>query len=71
MAVTEAGKAFVERMSVVNQMIQGGAPVFPALASGLEDNDWLLVYAAIARMVQDIERSSESDPPPTRSDAAE
>jgi hypothetical protein len=59
MAVTEAGKAFVERMSVVNRMIQGGAPVFPALASGLEDNDWLLVYAAIARMVQDIERASE------------
>lgn len=55
--MTEAGRAFVERMSIVSRMIAGGAAVFPALASGLEDNDWLLVYAAVRKMVRDIEES--------------
>lgn len=59
--MTEAGKAFVERMSVVNRMIRGGAAVFPALAAGLEDSDWLLVYAAVGRLVHDIEHQSSQE----------
>lgn len=59
--MTEVGAAFVERMEIVNRMIRGGAAVFPALAAGLEDNDWLLVYAAIGRMVHDI-RAQETAP---------
>ena len=53
--MTSKGQAFVERMSVVNSMIQAGTPVFAALAAGLEDDDWLLVYAAVGKMVHEIE----------------
>lgn len=53
--MTEAGRAFVGRMAIVSRMIAGGAAVFPALAAGLEDSDWLLVYAAARKMVHDIE----------------
>ena len=53
--MTAKGQAFVERMSVVNRMVQAGTPVFASLAAGLEDDDWLLVYAAVGKMVHDIE----------------
>jgi hypothetical protein len=66
--MTEAGKAFVERMLVVNRMINGGAAVFPALAAGLEDDDWLLVYAAIGRLVHDLEHPVYDGPTVTAVD---
>jgi hypothetical protein len=53
--MTEAGHAFVDRMRIVTQMCQAGTPIFPAMASGLEDDDWLLVYIAVRKMVVDIE----------------
>jgi hypothetical protein len=53
--MTPKAEEFLARMAVVKRMIQGGAPVFPALAAGLDDDDWLLVYAAVAKMILDIE----------------
>lgn len=52
--MTQAGEAFAARIDVVTAMIRGGAPFFPAMAAGLEDEDWLLVYAAVRRMADDI-----------------
>lgn len=58
--MTDKGRAFVERMEIVNAMIKGGTPIFPAMAAGLEDDDWLLVYAAVARMAYDVQHQIPS-----------
>ena len=59
--MTPKGKAFVERMSVVDAMIKGGAPIFPALAAGLEDEDWMLVYVAARKLAADVVRQSPQE----------
>lgn len=57
--MTEAGESFVGRMAVVSRMIEAGTPIFAALASGLEDEDWMLVYVAIKRLANDVEHHPE------------
>lgn len=52
--MTPAAVAFIERFSIVERMIAAGTPMFAALAAGLEDDDWLLVYAAIRTLVGDL-----------------
>ncbi len=53
------GDAFVARMEVVERMVQAGTPMFAALAAGLEDEDWSLVYVATKRMTLDIKELSD------------
>lgn len=60
MAITEKGQAFVDRMKVVARMAQGGAPVFAAMAAGLEDEDWTLVYVAACKLARDVETQGEA-----------
>ncbi len=60
MAMTEKGEAFVSRMRIVDQMVRGGTPMFAAMAAGLEDEDWTLVYVAARKMAVDIESQGES-----------
>jgi hypothetical protein len=57
--MTKHGEAFVSRMRVVAQMAKAGTPVFAALAAGLEDEDWVLIYAAACRMALDIENQDD------------
>ena len=52
--MTAAGKAFVERWSIVLRMIRGGTPLYAAMSAGLEDEDWNLVFAATNRLADDI-----------------
>lgn len=65
--MTEAGKAFVERMSVVDAMVKGGAPIFPALAAGLEDADWMLVYVAARKLASNVRNQPQVTTPPQES----
>lgn len=53
--MTKQGEAFVERMKVVARMANAGTPVFAAMASGLEDEDWTLVYVAACKLARDVE----------------
>lgn len=53
--MTPKGEAFVERMKVVTAMAASGTPIFAAMAAGLEDEDWILVFAAARKMAIDIE----------------
>jgi hypothetical protein len=55
MKLTEKGEAFVARMQIVDAMAKAGTPLFAALAAGLEDDDWTLVYAAARRLSLDIQ----------------
>lgn len=55
MPITPKGEAFVERMKVVSRMVRAGTPVFAAMAAGLEEDDWVLVYAATCKMARDVE----------------
>jgi hypothetical protein len=59
--MTKAGEAFVSRMKIVDSMARAGTPVFAALAAGLEDEDWTLIYVAARRMAFDIENQSERE----------
>lgn len=60
MAITGKGAAFVARMDVVDRMARGGTPVFAALASGLEDEDWMLVYVAARKLAADVRSQGEA-----------
>jgi hypothetical protein len=59
--MNEKGKAFVDRMALVKRMMAAGTPTFAALAAGLEDDDWILVYAAAQRMAYEIVHQSPQD----------
>lgn len=48
-------------MKIVDSMARAGTPVFAALAAGLEDEDWTLIYVAARRMAFDIENQSERE----------
>lgn len=52
--MTAAGKAFVQRWSIVLSLIRGGTPIYVAMSTGLEDQDWNLVFAATNRLADDI-----------------
>lgn len=60
MSMTPKGEAFVSRMRIVSQMARAGTPVFSALAAGLEDEDWNLIYAAACKLARDIELQAET-----------
>lgn len=48
------GEAFAARVDVAATFVQSGMPFFPALAAALDDNDWLLVFAAVRNMAREI-----------------
>jgi hypothetical protein len=52
--MTEKGAAFVDRWKIVVQMAAAGTPLFAAMAAGLEEEDWPLVFAATNRLAQDV-----------------
>lgn len=44
--MTPRGQAFVASMEAVKVLLRSGLKPFVAMSAGLEDDDWLLVYAA-------------------------
>ena len=58
--IAPEGEAFAARVDVVTAMVRGGTPFFPALAAGLEDQDWILVYAAVRDMANSIRRDTDN-----------
>lgn len=55
--MTPRGQAFVASMEAVKVLLRSGLKPFVAMSAGLEDDDWLLVYAAAAKMAEDIRAS--------------
>jgi hypothetical protein len=55
MKTTLRGEAFIARMEIVNAMVRAGTPFFVAMAAGLEDDDWILAYAAVRTMARELE----------------
>jgi hypothetical protein len=41
-------------VKIVVQMAAAGTPLFAAMAAGLEEEDWPLVFAATNRLAQDV-----------------
>lgn len=56
--MTQKGMEFVARVKEAVYVANTGQPVFAAMACTLEDDDWLLVYAAMCKMAKEIEESS-------------
>lgn len=61
MSTTEKGRAFLERWQIVEQMAKAGTPIFAAMAAGLEDDDWLIVFAATRVLAQDVHKQGSVD----------
>lgn len=61
MSITEKGRAFLERWEVVEQMVKAGTPIFAAMAAGLEDDDWLLVFAATRVLASDVHKQGAGE----------
>ena len=59
MKITPRGEAFIARMEIVNAMVRAGTPFFAAMAAGLEDDDWILAYAAVRTMAQELSMKIE------------
>lgn len=55
--MTPKGKEFVERFEQAKKFIASGMPVFAALAASFENDDWLLAFAAIGKMAEDIKQT--------------
>lgn len=52
--MTPKGKAFVEHMDMVDEFARTGIPIFAAMASGLTDEDWILVYVAARKLAKEV-----------------
>ena len=52
--MTPKGAAFVKNMAAVDVLAASGLKAFVALAGGLEEDDWMLVYIAARKMAKDI-----------------
>lgn len=59
--MTPEGEAFANRMDAVTALLHHGVGFFPALAGGLDEKDWILIYAAAIRMAKDIRADHDNE----------
>ena len=59
--MTPEGEAFANRVDAVTILLRRGLGFFPAMAAGLEKEDWILVYAAVRRMADDIRAGHDNE----------
>ena len=58
--MTPNGEAFANRVDAVTILLNKGIGFFPAMAAGLDEADWILVYAAARNMARDIRDQNEN-----------